>query len=65
MTNETTHHPDSPCTSLCVLDPVTGWCKGCRRTLDEIARWSGMTADEKWALLREIDANRKGTDLDG
>ena len=64
--NEPTQHPDSPCTSLCVLDRTTGWCEGCGRTLDEIARWSAMTAAEKWAVLREIRAHRRGTErLDG
>lgn len=58
MISEATQHPDSPCTNLCVLDPATGWCEGCARTLDEIARWSAMTAAEKWALLREIRARR-------
>jgi predicted Fe-S protein YdhL (DUF1289 family) len=49
-----TEHPPSPCTNLCVIDPATGWCDGCGRTLDEIARWSEMTASQKWAVLREI-----------
>ncbi len=57
--DETTSDPGSPCTNLCVLDPVTGWCQGCRRTLDEIARWSTMTASEKWAVLREIETRKK------
>ncbi len=50
--------PASPCTNLCVLDPATGLCEGCGRTLDEIARWSAMTAAEKWAVLSEIRARR-------
>lgn len=31
--------PLSPCISLCRIDPGTGWCLGCKRTLDEIADW--------------------------
>jgi uncharacterized protein len=30
----------SPCNSVCTMDPVTGLCAGCFRTLDEIAAWS-------------------------
>ena len=30
----------SPCTSVCRMNEPTGWCEGCMRTLDEIARWS-------------------------
>ncbi len=56
------NHPPSPCTSLCVLDRSTGWCEGCGRTLDEIARWSSMTAAEKWSLLQEIRDQRRRTE---
>jgi predicted Fe-S protein YdhL (DUF1289 family) len=32
----------SPCTSVCRMDERTGWCEGCLRTIDEIARWSTL-----------------------
>lgn len=32
----------SPCIGVCRIDPATGWCVGCRRTLDEIASWSAL-----------------------
>lgn len=32
----------SPCINVCRMDPATGWCAGCLRTLDEIARWSTL-----------------------
>ena len=32
----------SPCTDVCRIDPVSGWCEGCLRTLDEIAAWGGI-----------------------
>jgi predicted Fe-S protein YdhL (DUF1289 family) len=44
----------SPCISVCRVDPVTGWCLGCARTLDEIAAWSALDDTGKravWALL--------------
>ena len=28
----------SPCIDLCRVDPGSGWCLGCARTNDEIAR---------------------------
>ncbi|MFQ0813042.1 hypothetical protein AVM02_15260 [Brucella anthropi] len=46
----------SPCILVCTIDPETGFCLGCARTLDEIARWSSMDADERsavWALLAD------------
>lgn len=46
----------SPCTSVCRMDPTTGWCLGCARTLPEIAAWAGLddgTKGQVWALLPE------------
>ncbi|WP_082151495.1 DUF1289 domain-containing protein [Caenimonas sp. SL110] len=44
----------SPCISVCRMDPVTQWCEGCFRTLDEIAAWSGLAADEKKQVWQTI-----------
>jgi predicted Fe-S protein YdhL (DUF1289 family) len=44
----------SPCINVCQMDEPTGWCKGCLRTLDEIAWWSQLDDDDKravWQLL--------------
>jgi predicted Fe-S protein YdhL (DUF1289 family) len=32
----------SPCTQVCTMDPATGLCAGCLRTLDEIAAWGRL-----------------------
>ena len=37
----------SPCVKICVIDDARGVCVGCRRTLDEIARWGSMSEDER------------------
>lgn len=37
----------SPCVGVCHMDPVSGWCEGCLRTLDEIAVWSLLDDAEK------------------
>jgi predicted Fe-S protein YdhL (DUF1289 family) len=47
----------SPCVSVCRMDMNTGYCEGCRRTLDEIAAWGRMPDDDKRAVWVEI-ANR-------
>jgi uncharacterized protein len=36
----------SPCINVCTLDAASV-CIGCGRTIDEIARWSGMNAEER------------------
>jgi uncharacterized protein len=40
---------ESPCIKVCQLD-LQQRCYGCGRTLDEIARWSRMSADERRAV---------------
>lgn len=47
--------PPSPCNRICRIDPATGWCLGCRRTLTEIADWPMLTAGEMRALLSELE----------
>ncbi|KAB2665140.1 DUF1289 domain-containing protein [Brucella tritici] len=47
---------ESPCILVCTIDTETGFCLGCARTLDEIARWSSMSAEERmavWSLLAD------------
>jgi predicted Fe-S protein YdhL (DUF1289 family) len=48
----------SPCNNVCTMDPLTGWCVGCWRTLDEIAEWSVYSDDEKRDTWARIDARR-------
>lgn len=47
---------DSPCQKICVIHPDAGLCIGCNRSLDEIARWSGMTPDERQVILAALPA---------
>ena len=46
----------SPCIKICQMDPQHGLCLGCRRTLDEIARWSAMSNAERERILAELPA---------
>ena len=48
----------SPCTKVCTLDPATGLCRGCSRTLDEIAAWSTLDDAGKRAVLAAVAARR-------
>lgn len=54
----TTATVPSPCISVCRIDPATGWCEGCARTIDEIAHWSLFDADEKRAVWAQLEARR-------
>ena len=45
----------SPCNKVCTLDAATGLCLGCRRTMDEIARWGAMTNAERRRVLDIVE----------
>jgi predicted Fe-S protein YdhL (DUF1289 family) len=36
------------------MDPSRDLCLGCRRTLDEIARWGAMNDQEREQILAEL-----------
>jgi len=44
----------SPCVAVCQMQADTGWCRGCRRTLNEIAQWSNLDNPERRAIWRAI-----------
>lgn len=44
----------SPCTNICRIDDATGWCVGCSRTLDEIARWGSTCDEDRDAVVSEL-----------
>ena len=48
----------SPCVSVCEIIPGAGLCAGCFRTLDEIAVWSVLDAQDKRAVLAALPARR-------
>jgi predicted Fe-S protein YdhL (DUF1289 family) len=48
----------SPCVSVCMIDDRNGWCLGCKRTIDEIRDWPILSAEEKTAILEEIEARK-------
>ncbi|GAB2905784.1 hypothetical protein GCM10027093_49740 [Paraburkholderia jirisanensis] len=45
----------SPCINVCRMNPATGWCDGCLRTIDEIASWSLLDDTAKRAVWDAID----------
>ena len=48
----------SPCTKVCTMDPSSGLCIGCRRTLEEIANWGSMRDEERAAVLAKLGQRR-------
>jgi predicted Fe-S protein YdhL (DUF1289 family) len=48
----------SPCVRLCLIEPATGLCTGCGRSLVQIARWSSMTNEERQRIMNELSDRR-------
>ncbi|HEU4350490.1 MAG TPA: DUF1289 domain-containing protein [Burkholderiales bacterium] len=53
----------TPCIKICRMDPVRGVCIGCCRTLDEIARWSGLSQEEQESVIAELPGRRRKLDI--
>ena len=41
--------------SVCAI-AADGFCSGCLRSLDEIARWAVMSADEQWQVMERLES---------
>jgi acyl dehydratase len=50
----------SPCIDVCRMNPSTGLCDGCFRTIDEIAGWSSFDDPHRATVLTQAQARRKG-----
>ena len=46
----------TPCIAVCMIDPRTGLCFGCGRTLPEIARWHRIDSAERLAIMAHLPA---------
>lgn len=57
--SETDRVPVSPCIGVCLIDPERGRCRGCLRTLAEIASWYRAGVAEKRAILARLDGRRR------
>jgi hypothetical protein len=40
------------------MNPRTGLCEGCARTLDEIARWSSLGDEARRAILARLPGRK-------
>ena len=48
----------SPCIGVCRIDPGSGYCEGCLRSLEEIAAWGGADQKTKRAILERLRRRR-------
>lgn len=45
----------TPCVKVCMVDPDTGWCLGCGRTLPEIAQWARFTDQTRADIMAGLE----------
>jgi predicted Fe-S protein YdhL (DUF1289 family) len=48
----------SPCISVCRIDPDSGLCVGCLRTIDEIAGWIDLDDAARARVIAALPARR-------
>jgi hypothetical protein len=46
----------TPCVKVCMVDPGSGFCLGCGRTLPEIAQWTRFTPQAREAIMDGLGA---------
>ncbi|MCB1959801.1 MAG: DUF1289 domain-containing protein [Rhodocyclaceae bacterium] len=49
---------ESPCVGICQMNPDTGYCRGCLRTIDEIAVWSQADDALKQTIMKIVAGRR-------
>jgi predicted Fe-S protein YdhL (DUF1289 family) len=52
----------SPCINVCTMDPHSGLCAGCFRTLDEIGAWASLDDGRQLAILAAVARRRQDYD---
>jgi predicted Fe-S protein YdhL (DUF1289 family) len=45
---------ETPCIKICILDPMSGLCRGCGRTPGEIERWASLQAAERRWVMADL-----------
>tara|TARA_B100000965_G_scaffold363131_1_gene345644 strand:- start:357 stop:623 length:267 start_codon:yes stop_codon:yes gene_type:complete len=49
----------SPCISICKTDPVTGYCYGCGRNIEEIKAWKDENTSDEWKKNNLIESKKR------
>jgi len=45
---------ESPCVRVCVVHPEARICTGCYRSIDEITRWTKMSAEARREVMEAL-----------
>jgi predicted Fe-S protein YdhL (DUF1289 family) len=47
---------ESPCLKICVLESGSKLCRGCGRTIEEIAGWAALSEGERRRIMSVLPA---------
>ncbi|WP_425403424.1 DUF1289 domain-containing protein [Hwanghaeella sp.] len=61
MTDRRMPLPDipSPCVGVCAVNPSSGQCVGCLRSIEEIGAWPRASNEERLAILERLKERRR------
>jgi predicted Fe-S protein YdhL (DUF1289 family) len=49
----------SPCIGICMIDPKgSGFCLGCKRTIEEIGRWAMLDDVDRQKILDQLPGRK-------
>ncbi|MFN0262939.1 DUF1289 domain-containing protein [Tepidamorphus sp. 3E244] len=51
---------ETPCIDICRIDPERRLCRGCGRTMDEIAGWVQFTPQQRADIMAVLPDRLKG-----
>ena len=49
---------ESPCISVCKMNPAHQFCRGCWRTTEEIENWETYDDKERLEIIRQLHSRR-------
>jgi predicted Fe-S protein YdhL (DUF1289 family) len=53
----------TPCIKICEIDPASRLCRGCGRSLNEIALWGSMTEAERLGIMITLEQRLRDAGL--
>jgi len=53
----------TPCIDVCIMGP-NGLCRGCLRTLEEIANWSSYPEEKQQQIMMGLEDRAFGDDFE-
>jgi predicted Fe-S protein YdhL (DUF1289 family) len=59
--NFTPPAPLTPCIKVCVVDPLSGLCVGCGRTVAEISVWPELADEARRAIMSGLPERMAAT----